>query len=303
MTTEPSISRPSARSIRTPGGFTLTELLIVMAIIVLALLMAVPAIRALTGSKSEAAAQNTISAFLARARTDAIGLQHVQGVLFYIDRANDRVTCVEVQETAPDLFPASPDVAAISTGSSLLPVTYLDVAPDHDTMTLPPGVRLQTLKEALAAFSRSSTAPFASPIDEQFLGYDSVYFPTAGPNSPLIGGVILFDGEGRTTVRCYGFKVRNFVTNQLTGLGQLLFPPASSVMPNADWPHKATRITQVVRSQIGFVLFDRETFIQQFSTQADQDGQPNEQEKENWIASNATPIFVNRYTGTLTRAE
>src|SRR4030095_9400430 len=49
-------------------GFTLTEMLIVMGVIVLVALIAVPSFRALTGGRSTEAASNTISAALARAR-------------------------------------------------------------------------------------------------------------------------------------------------------------------------------------------------------------------------------------------
>ena len=303
---------PTARHAASRGSrrraFTLTELLIVMGVIILAVTLAIPAIRALTGSRSEQAAQNVLAGVLARARTEAIGLQEPQGVLFLIDPISDRVTCVQVVAS-----PAQIPITGVSNSSDVLTVTgpfglasviYLDLAPDHDPVTLPAGVRLQMLKEPVQMFTPQSTQQFRSPIAEQFLGFErlSTFFPGANvnPDPPRIGGVILFDGEGRITVKSYGFKVWDLFNNRQTALGQMLFPQGTTPA-TVDWPTRATQFTQLVKSQVGLILFDREIFASQgFS---DQDGQVNENQKETWLAQNATPIFVNRYNGTLMRAE
>ena len=79
--TRPTPTRPNARR----RGFTLVEILIVISIIVLMLGLALPAFRAITGSRSVEGATNTVSALLARARTDAVGIQQPRGVAFYTD--------------------------------------------------------------------------------------------------------------------------------------------------------------------------------------------------------------------------
>jgi prepilin-type N-terminal cleavage/methylation domain-containing protein len=78
-------------------GFTLAELLIVIALIVLLVAMAVPAFNFITGSRSVDGAQNQIAAFLGRARSEAIGLQEVRGVFFFLDTRTDRVNMTLVR--------------------------------------------------------------------------------------------------------------------------------------------------------------------------------------------------------------
>src|SRR5437879_1693251 len=67
------------------SAFTLTEILIVIGIIVLLLALAVPTMRVLTGGRSVDAAENQLSAFLGRARGEAIALQQIRGVMLYKD--------------------------------------------------------------------------------------------------------------------------------------------------------------------------------------------------------------------------
>ena len=85
---------------RTPGrraGFTLTEILVVIGIIVLILAMAVPAFNYITGARSQEAATNIIGAMLSRARAEAINYQRNNeggrayvGVFFFVDPADER---------------------------------------------------------------------------------------------------------------------------------------------------------------------------------------------------------------------
>src|SRR4051794_31459798 len=79
-----------------PRGFTLTEILIVIGLIVLMLGLAVPAFNLIRGSHSIEGAENQISAMISRARADALGLQTTCGVMFYIDTATNRVNVAEV---------------------------------------------------------------------------------------------------------------------------------------------------------------------------------------------------------------
>src|SRR5213592_2939679 len=72
-------------------GFTLTEILVVIALIVLLLVLAVPAFNLITGGKSIEGATNQLSAALGRARAQAIGLQKPTGVMFFIEPRSQRV--------------------------------------------------------------------------------------------------------------------------------------------------------------------------------------------------------------------
>ena len=86
---------PTARR----DGFTLVELLIVIGLIVLVIALAVPAFKAMTGGRSIDAAQNQLAAVLGTRRAEAIGLQKVRGVFFYLDPATERVNAILVQES------------------------------------------------------------------------------------------------------------------------------------------------------------------------------------------------------------
>lgn len=247
-----------------------------MAIIVLAVTLAVPAIRALTGTGSTQAAQNTVSAFLARARTEAIGLQTVQGVLFFIDPATDRVNCAQVMVSPTQ--PGDP-----------LGVTYLTLAPDHDFLPLPVGTRVQTMKD-------SGTPALDAFPNARYLGFNPYNASTVN-----LGGVILFDGQGRLTSPRYGFRFVDHLPGlpmpQVTSLGQMAFQNTASATATRNWPVAAI---QFLRGQIAFTLYDEESGRN--GGAVDLNG-GNEANRAAWLDVNASPIFINRYNGTLVRAE
>ena len=291
MPTEAQIIRSARRRRRPDVAFTLTELLIVMAVIVLALALAVPAIRALTGNKSEQAAQNTLSAFLGQARTEAIGLQKVCGVMFYIDPASDRVVCVQVIDAGNQGAPFDRIMAPI-------PI-YLDLSPNHDPLTLPPGMRIFTVKEKPP--TPAPAAPYPG-MNARYLGFDAVQLQ--GSTSAIrVGGVILFDPEGKAISRYYGFHLANGTTAPPEMERLLQF----TSQPTTDWPQPTA--TQIIyKSQLAFVLMATDDLKAAGSssgtTYSDAtDSTAVQSAKEASIDQLATPIFVNRYNGTLTRAE
>src|SRR4051812_21386550 len=112
-------------------GFTLTEILIVLGLVVLLLAIAVPSFNLIRGSRSVESAENQISALIGRARSDALGLQKTVGIMFFLDPVTERINVAEV--VAADY----PDAAAAPIPTRDV---YLDVVSGTEYLTLPPGV-------------------------------------------------------------------------------------------------------------------------------------------------------------------
>ena len=124
-----------------PKAFTLIELLVVIGIITVVSLIAVPAFRAMTGQRSTESATNQLSGLLGRARADAIGLQEIRGVAFFIEPESQRVQAVLVKQAQyPTAYPASPPAPPA-------PDVFLDYVEDRDPVLLPPGVGIQLVDD------------------------------------------------------------------------------------------------------------------------------------------------------------
>src|SRR4051812_16510017 len=218
--------RPSALStqhlaLKAPRAFTMAELLIVIALIVLLLGLAVPAFNLLSGGKSIEGATNQVSAALGRARAEAIGLQKVTGLMFFVDPRTQRRSVAIVQEVD---HPAA-------TGIDV----WLDIVDDNDFLPLPAGVGAQVIDDC----TLNGTAPNQTRADDGYIGFNhngassgstTGTRAASGPNntSTAYGGVILFDGAGQMTSLAYGFRcaVQPPAGGQpvLSKLGQLLQP-------------------------------------------------------------------------------
>jgi len=308
--------RPPSRSpLRRSVGFTLTEMLVVIGIIILIVAMAIPAIRSLTGTRSIDAGFNTLSALVTQAREEAVGLQTVHGVLFYLDTRSDLVEAAIVQETPPPIYSGTPPTNA--------PIYFLDLVPNQDYLALPRGIGVQCVNNC----TTTGTAPNLTRTTDGYVGLNptaglaSANTPTTGGVGPtsyenvLYGGVILFDGNGRLISKTYGFKLLTNVTTSnptatATGLAQLL-KVDTTPLPTADMVPVYNNLP--LSSQFGLVLFDREAFKAQGFTDGDDTmdpavtsytgGSPSEQTEETWLDTSSTPILINRYNGTLIRAE
>ena len=283
----------SSRRIR--RGFTLIEMLVVIGIIVMAMTLAIPAIRSLTGSRSQEATQNMVTTALGSARARAMAMQRVTGIMFCVDSSTDRVNCAMVEETPQE--PTDPTDVTI---------TYLNLVQDVDPITLPAGLRVFAMKDTLSPQLNPSNR-FQEYFTGRYMGYDSpgANTPPAAQDPTVLcapGGVILFDSTGRLCFKTYGWRLNAPASGaspaQLTSLGTLIYGTAGAV--TQDWPRTAPY--PFLYSSTGFVIVDRETF-QGVATPAgnltDWNQPPNQKTMDDWLDTNATPIFVNRYDGTM----
>jgi prepilin-type N-terminal cleavage/methylation domain-containing protein len=284
-------------------GFTLTELLIVIGIIVLVSLLAIPAFRAMTGSRSVESAQNQISAVLARARTEALGLQERRGILFYRD--------LETQQVGMRMVYAT----------NMAEPFQLDLVPDRDPVLMPAGVGIQFVDNYLGGPASNQRT------NDGYIGFNKRVVPGGMADETVVphGGVILFDGRGQLVSAIYRFRIRypdpdgaGPLGPRASELGKFLYnDPALTPggMPLLVLPDVVPGWNE---TKIGFVLFDAEDFesVQgqnrtggNTDLDTDVSGTANaafateERDEEAWLDENATPVLVNRYNGTLLRAE
>jgi len=276
-------------------GFTLIEMIVVITIIVIAMTLAVPAIRSLTGSRSQEAAQNVLTTALGSVRAEAMALQRVEGIMFFLDTSSDRIQCVAVMET-----PNQP-------ATDHLGVTYLDLVPDKDPISLPNGIWCWTMKDQAPTGINGILPKY------RYLGYNlyvagsigSDYAQATPPPVNVPGGVILFDSTGRLTVKTYGLRLVN--SGNPTQLATFIYPNQNpTALTVTNWPGIATD-PYYLNSQIGLCLFDRETFVSATDSAGSNFTPYNTTgggiSFSDWLDTNTTPIFVNRYDATLMRAE
>jgi type II secretory pathway pseudopilin PulG len=139
MTMKDARIQPHLPATSRRGGFTLTEILIVIGLILLVITLAIPALSVISGGRSVDAAQNQVSAVLARARQDAMGLQEPRGIIFFPDANTGRTVAAEVY---------------FKNWNNRSPL--LELLPDREEMELPVGVGCQVVPN----FNGSGTPPF-----------------------------------------------------------------------------------------------------------------------------------------------
>jgi prepilin-type N-terminal cleavage/methylation domain-containing protein len=274
-------------------GFTLTELLIVMGIIVLVALVAVPSFRALTGGRSTEAAQNQLAAFIQRARQEAIGVQEMRGVAFLRLTGESRVTAVMVREVGgPIVTPPQ----TLPPGFQLVEV-YLDAVPDRDHLVMPVGVGIQTIDDC--AINPPAAAATPSPHDDvrgddAYIGLNISTVNMPGINGDdhfVYGGVILFDGFGRLVKKQYAFRCFRQVpaagggytrtASEIAQLWGMNIPAADNFASSTDFKPGRTQFTinpatgaivytvPPITASFGFVLYDSDAFDALQYTQQD----------------------------------
>ena len=294
--------RPAHQPAHRPRrGFTLIELMVVMAIIVLLLGLALPAFNLIRGSRSVEGAQNQLSALLARARNRAIGLQKPVGVMFFLDKATNRATAAMVREVS---------VGQINNTGN---VVLLDLDQDNpaDFLSLPAGVTVQVVDDP----------KFGADNTDRYVGFNTQYLaganvgalsPTPAPLESLWGGCILFDGSGQIVSRLFAYQTRDNALVE-SPLGQLFFGQGNTPGTMIALVPAARGMVPVMKSSIGLVLLDGPTYESKYSGNKYNDAEiPNggavvlgdlEDLKEQWIDDNGLILLVNRYNGTLVKGE
>lgn len=281
-------------------GFTLVEMLIVCGIILMVMLLAIPTIRVMTGGRSLDAGGNTMAAFIARAREEAVGKQRITGVLFFHDIRTDRTAAVLVED---------------DNSQSGAPAV-LDSVASRDIMYLPFGVGLEVVNDG----------------SQRYIGYNYLIGSTAAgaddSATPAfqarVGGVILFDMAGRLVCTPYLIRLKLNGTSTSSTLGLLLGAnlPTPQTTFGSEFGHpvrsdfKASNTALPAYptvSNVGFTLYDLHAsrnvtnFVDgtKDSVGGDPVGEPaaDTTTEEGWLDANGVPYFVNRYNGTLIRGE
>lgn len=178
--------------LRARAGFSLTELIIVVGIIILFIAVAVPAFNLITGRQSIAGAQNILSAEVANVRMRAIGQQRPMGLLFVVDSA-ERVAIhrLELVDRANDYV-------------------LLDRVPEADPVLLPAGIGVQFVRAA-----GSPTGRYAGFID----------------GGKPVGRVMLFSASGRLDLTPFWFRANGTQLGQMLDLSSNTPPGGAGLTP------------------------------------------------------------------------
>lgn len=297
------------------AGFTLTELIVVITLMVILIGLAVPTFRLLSGNRSIENASNIIGAMLARARADAVGLQEIRGVVIYEDITTGRTAAafVEVKATPFNQWingtDANPITHArgeyVTDGTNYYVCLADHTDSDSSDVTLANTDYWRALNNAqVLAAMNGSGAPqglildLVADRDRQFLP-KGIDVRGAGDRVMLNSNfyryynpaIILFDGSGSLVSR-----PAYILTHGLLGADI----STDSAVPAKYAPPRVVGTINTIRadSQVGFVMVDEETFLNATATFA-----ASPEKVDAWLDENATPVLVNRYNGTLVKGD
>jgi Tfp pilus assembly protein FimT len=257
-------------------AFTLTEMLVAIGLIVLLISIAVPTFSALRGNNSIENATNVVSASLARARAQAVGLQRPFGIAFYREAASGRYGMALVEIKSAATWTTGTNYSAgdwVKTGTAL-PYAYYVAATDHTSAA---AIGTDVTNENMRAVHTTTNGLIngGTPPIDLVPGSNRLLLPT-GIACAVAGtayadsGLILFDENGTLTTR-------NVTIAQESMLFQQIVPGASAA-------------GTVATSQIALMLFNDE----------DAKAAPD---IDDYINESGTPLLVNRYNGTIVKGE
>jgi prepilin-type N-terminal cleavage/methylation domain-containing protein len=284
--------RPSTDRMAPRRGFTLTELLVVIGVIVLMLAMAVPLFNVFSGSRSIEGGQNMVSAMLQRARARALAMQERRGIFFFEDQATKKTGMLLVRIDDP--------VGTAAFGSPAKGIKDANILEldeqDEEIQYLPTGVG--------AAFILG-----ASPASSSAGPKGTTYRPY---------GLIAFDGAGRiVSLGNYTTEVndpdrypKNDTTSKPAGVTNLKYHYGKNIYPTSPVDADASKLhiglasaaVPVENSQAALLLFDKTVYAE---VQADpsNDWRKLSTQQAEWLDQNGTALVVNRYNGTIIRGE
>jgi prepilin-type N-terminal cleavage/methylation domain-containing protein len=308
-------------------GFTLTELLIVIGLIVLLIAMAVPAFNAITGSRSVEAARNKVQAMLGRARNEAINRNAQIGVAFFRDAELGSVGMQLVVVATADVNGAEAYQAWSALGN------YQPAAGDKEAdrvyalvLDSTEGVA-GTGKYVVMRFDAvAASGPSAGGAVTPTLAMTTPWSPVfAGTTSSLDFGVeYLPAGIGCQLVN----DPKGVATDKYVQTGMIVFDEQGKLVSTAFSIPSTSALGVRLKlggelkgnaSQLGVMLYEQEQLAGQTDyTPGDycyyvptlQPGptaysgtSPDESVEETWISNNALHLLVDRYTGTLIKVE
>ncbi|MFI5379262.1 MAG: type II secretion system protein [Tepidisphaerales bacterium] len=248
-----------------PRGFTLVEILTVLAIVVVLVTIGWGVIFKILDPASRESARNQISAALTAARAKAIAANKTAGVLFFIDPRTKRVGVATVIDSFTDQSLAyTVDVYAWI--GLHRPEVVMDLA-STEFRLLPAGVTIQCVDNCLMVNG--------VPQDDQFIGFNRLPLwdgNTLVITSAPIGGIILFNGHGELVCRRwalrYNYPKDSFGNQKLSPLAQLILyerPSDDSQFQNGNLAMADAMVQylpnmDIPRSNMGIAILDREAF-------------------------------------------
>jgi len=222
-------------------GFTLIELMIVIAIIVGVLALSVPVIRSLEGNRSVDAGYNKLAAALGHARQLALYYRAPAGIVIYKDTLNGTnlidIAFVTQEKNIASVVLAQNVWKSPPNNNKPLPQDdrYMDIIPGEEILTMPPGVGIQVVTNPAILQQTKGVQP--NPV--KYLAP----LPTVGTDLGdryLTLGIILFDENGQLAQSAqYFIRDGSSMTTTLGGnLGMTTVPGTPGSMSGLIPPYK-----------------------------------------------------------------